>query len=562
MHPLHHLPGKELRFLMLLLPLFTAAEICMAQNIGIGNANPQSRLDINGDIAFRSADITLSTTYNYALNVNAAKQYSYNLLSNTSGLGNFIVAGINAGVEGRMIMLNNKTGFSFEIYNEDATAVAANRVLTGTGGTLAIYPGGNVVLQYAGADQRWLVRSAHNSSLDNFGNAALPSTAIVLSETEQNSNLQSAGFALTGALQIVQSQVSPDAYTWFYPPAVTNAPILRGEHTAVWTNEKMLVWGGYDTDASVYLKDGKIYDPVNDNWISMAASPLLERSLHTAQWTGTGMIIWGGINEDNTFGDGATFNLANNTWLPLTTVNAPSSRFNFTSVWTGTEMIVFGGRLAGVIHRTDNKKYNPSTGSWANVSTVNAPAPRINHSAVWTGSKMIIYGGKLVDGSITNTGAMYDPIADSWTNISTVGGPPNGMSEHTAVWTGSKMIVFGGRKNPTGLENNFYLYDPAGNSWTQGSNINKPVTTVKHTGVWTGDRMIIFGGTANSNVGIYDPETNSWVGNDILSQHDFVSHTAVWTGTAMIVTGSAPSQILKKGFTSSQNKIYYLYKKN
>ncbi len=546
----------------LLLTIANFINTAIAQNIGIGTAVPQSKLDVNGDVAFRSSDITISTTYNYNLNVNAAKQYSYNLLSNDPGLGNFIIAGISTGVEGRIIMLNNKSNFSFEIYNEDATAVASNRILTGTGTTLAIYPGGNVVLQYTAADQRWLVKAAHNSSLDNFGAAALPASAIVLSEMQQNSNLQSAGFVLAGALQLNQSQASPNEYTWFYPPSVVNAPMSLGEHTAVYTNEKMLVWGGYNTDAAVYLKDGKIYDPALDLWTTMPLSPLLERSLHTAQWTGNEMIIWGGINEDNTFGDGAKYNLQSNTWSPVSTVNAPSSRFNFTSVWTGTEMIVFGGRLAGVLHRSDNKKYNPSTNSWTNISNLNAPAPRINHTAVWTGNKMIVFGGKLVDGSITNTGSIYDPVTDSWTNTATVGAPPNGMSEHTAVWTGTKMIVFGGRKNPGTVENNFYIYDPSANTWTQGSNINKPLATVKHTAVWTGNRMIVFGGTGSNNGGIYNPENDSWSTNDLLMQHSFVSHTAVWTGTSMIIAGYGPPQILKEGFAAATNRVYYLYRKN
>jgi N-acetylneuraminic acid mutarotase len=481
------------------------------------------------------------------------------LLSNGPGLGNFIVAGINAGAEGRMIMLNNKSGFSFEIYNEDINAPAVNRIKTGTGNTLAIYPDGNVVLQYATAEQRWLVKSAHNSSLDDFGNATLPSTAIVLSETEQNNSLQSAGFTLAGALQASQSLAKQGAYTWFYPPTANNAPILRGEHTAVWTNEKMLIWGGYDPAAAVYLKDGKIYDVLSDSWTTMPVSPLLERSLHTAQWTGTDMLIWGGINENFTFGNGAKFNLQTNAWLPMSAVNAPASRFNFTSVWTGTEMIIFGGRLAGVIYRTDNKKYNPLTDSWTNISNVNAPAPRINHTAIWTGDKMIIFGGKLMDGTITNTGAIYDPVADSWTTITTTNAPPDGMSEHSAVWTGSKMIVCNGRKNPTGVENNIYLYDPSANTWQQGSNVNKPLSTIKHTVVWAGDRMIVFGGTGNFDGGVYDPVANTWAPDNIVNQYNFVSHTAIWTGTAMIVTGNEPAQILKKDFAAPQQKIYYLY---
>ena len=38
-------------------------------------------------------------------------------------------------------------------------------------------------------------------------------------------------------------------------------------------------------------------------------------------------------------------------------------------------------------------RYNPSTDSWTATSTTNAPAARVDHTAVWTGSEMIVWGG-------------------------------------------------------------------------------------------------------------------------------------------------------------------------
>ena len=38
-------------------------------------------------------------------------------------------------------------------------------------------------------------------------------------------------------------------------------------------------------------------------------------------------------------------------------------------------------------------RYNPSTDSWTATSTTNAPAARYDHTAVWTGSEMIVWGG-------------------------------------------------------------------------------------------------------------------------------------------------------------------------
>ena len=63
--------------------------------------------------------------------------------------------------------------------------------------------------------------------------------------------------------------------------------------------------------------------------------------------------------------------------------------------------------------------YNPSTDSWTATSTTNAPAAREAHTAVWTGSEMIVWGGDDNGSSSVNTGGRYDPSIDGWIATST-----------------------------------------------------------------------------------------------------------------------------------------------
>src|SRR4029077_6286185 len=88
------------------------------------------------------------------------------------------------------------------------------------------------------------------------------------------------------------------------------------------------------------------------------------------------------------------------------------------------------------------ERYNPTTDSWTATSTINAPDARDSHTAIWTRTEMIVWGGEDFSGYL-NTGGRYNPTADSWTATS-ITNPPTGRFEHTAVWSGSEMIIWGG----------------------------------------------------------------------------------------------------------------------
>ena len=83
-------------------------------------------------------------------------------------------------------------------------------------------------------------------------------------------------------------------------------------------------------------------------------------------------------------------------------------------------MIVWGGCQLRALNT--GGRYNPSTDSWTATSTTNAPAARYYHTAVWTGSEMIVWGGYNAR-YLFNTGGRYNPSTDSWTATSTTNAP-------------------------------------------------------------------------------------------------------------------------------------------
>ena len=132
--------------------------------------------------------------------------------------------------------------------------------------------------------------------------------------------------------------------------------------------------------------------------------------------------------------------------------------------------------------------------SWTATSATRSPSGRVLHTAVWTGSEMIVWGGESGGGgTFPNTGGRYIPSTDSWTPTSTTNAPV-GRWFFTGVWTGTEMIVWGGFDGSSFTLNTGGRYNPGTDSWTATSTTNAPDGRSHHTAVWTGSEMIVWGG--------------------------------------------------------------------
>ncbi len=225
------------------------------------------------------------------------------------------------------------------------------------------------------------------------------------------------------------------------------------------------------------------------------------------------------------------------TWSPVATAGAPEARVRHTAVWTGSRMLVWGGSvLAAPPVTASGASYDPATDTWTPISEIGAPSARHSHTAVWTGSRMLVWGGYSTQ--FENTGGSYDPATDTWQPLSTVGAP-SGRNLHAAVWTGDRLVVHGGLTNQSPLGDGA-SYDPDADAW-QSLPAGGPSPRLSHSVVSTGDELIFLGGTnlfdwlsdgARFDLG------GSWSPLDTsggLSLRE--QHRAVWTGQRMIVWG-------------------------
>ncbi|HWL66505.1 MAG TPA: kelch repeat-containing protein [Actinomycetota bacterium] len=235
-----------------------------------------------------------------------------------------------------------------------------------------------------------------------------------------------------------------------------DAPIpVRRWHQAVWTGSEMITFGGGSD--SVARNDGAAYNPGTRTWREIARSPV-GGYVNTLVWTGKEMITWGGIEDATTsthgypsgfIAQGAAYDPAADEWRRLAG-SGLDPRGGHSAVWTGEEMIVWGGlsRIPTTCHDcgypTDAGAYNPSTDKWRAIR-LGPMSGRVDHTSVWTGQEMIVYGGSTPGGSRRrNSAGLYDLAADRWRKLPEP--PIAGRNFHVAVWTGTEMLVWGGQK--------------------------------------------------------------------------------------------------------------------
>lgn len=195
----------------------------------------------------------------------------------------------------------------------------------------------------------------------------------------------------------------------------------------------------------------------------------------------------------------------------------------------------------------------PGSAGWTRLP--GAPiAPRSEYVAVWTGKKMIVWGG--YSNPTYGNGAVYDPATRTWTKMAT--GPLAGRDLPVTVWTGKDMLIFGG-SGPSGAYSDGAAYDPATNSWRKLAPIpgalGGNLTGSGSYAVWTGKVMLVCGFFGNGSgahgggslaAATYNPAANSWTTGAVAPAQAPLFGDAFWTGKEMIVWGpsaDSPDQL-------------------
>jgi len=456
----------------------------------------------------------------------------------------------------------NPAGNSWSLMNKsNAPALGEDLLVAWSGSQLIAWDTYNRVgARYSPATDTWTTMTDVGAPSARLGACAAYAGGyfVVWGGSDPSPSLYS--FLNTGA------RYNPANNTWTAMSTV-NAPQRRAFASATTAGSEILVVGGLSTNEVTDCGFGGCvtdlnyetvntaarYNPAANSWTSISNGP--SRLGHTAVWTGVDLYVWGGVFRSGGYGfsmhgnpveRGMKYNLAGNTWTLLSTNGAPGTPHVGwqTAVWSGSNLVVWGLSSAdGGFYRSNyGARYIPLSDSWIPLP-VNSLEDREEHTAVWSGSQMIVWGGKepgLADG-LAN-GARYNPSANNWSTMTTppATGEPSERSSAAGVWTGDALIIWGGNNGGTYLRSGGLYRHGVG--WTNTPDAGAPSPRFGHTAVWTGTEMIVWGGTgpgSKLNTGArFHLGSNRWFSMTTSNApRRRTAHVAVWTGREMIVFG-------------------------
>lgn len=234
--------------------------------------------------------------------------------------------------------------------------------------------------------QQWQSISTNNAPAERKGHVAVWTGGRMVIWGGQNGD----GLLQDGALY------DPVSNNW---TALTlpNTPAQRRGAVAVWAGDRLLIWGGegaagcLNTGAQLLFSNGI----VATQWVAINASNApAARYGHSAVWTGDQMLVWGGLGSNGSpLASGGAYDPASDTWTVLSSTNAPAARYGHNALWTGQELLILNGTGASG-ELASGAAYDPLLNRWRALSQSGSPQARTEAAAVWSGTEVLVFGGR------------------------------------------------------------------------------------------------------------------------------------------------------------------------
>ena len=288
-------------------------------------------------------------------------------------------------------------------------------------------------------------------------------------------------------------------------------------------------------------------------WRKLPAAPLRSRHGAGAVWTGREMIVWGGAwragNASIWLDDGAAYDPAGDRWRRI--ASSPlEPRSDAVIAWTGNAVLIWGGQKQGSEtgfgdEWDDGALYDPAKDRWKPMADWPL-SHRYGARAVWTGTRLVVWGGASAeagqDPPPLADGAAYDPGADKWTKMPA--GPLAGRIDPLGAARGNDALLAWGpgpaQNGQRAALSDSAVYDPAERRWTPAAAVPPPpnqswcLDPPGCVGVDTG-RRVVFAGQGLA----WDPSANRWapIAPGPFADPHLGGKATAWTGSTVMLWG-------------------------
>jgi hypothetical protein len=207
-------------------------------------------------------------------------------------------------------------------------------------------------------------------------------------------------------------------------------------------------------------------------------------------------------------------------WVPIASPEPLGylGRYEHVAVWTGTEMLVWSGRTPRLTEKLrEGAAYDPAINRWRLLP--DSPIGSRHGewvTAAWTGTTMIVWGGRPSTSATTAPmadGAELNPKTNTW--LSVPPSPIGGRGFVRGVWTNAtrELVIWGGSSGMSGLADGA-AYSPAKRIWRVLA--KSPLSPrINHALLPVGSKVLVYGGRTTDGViaddgALYDPVKDTW----------------------------------------------------
>lgn len=319
--------------------------------------------------------------------------------------------------------------------------------------------------------------------------------------------------------------------------------VARGSHrSVVLTNGKVLVTGGFNTGATVWLDTVEVYDPVAGSF-SSTGSMAAVRSSHAAILLPNGkVLVLGGLNGPSS--PIATAEIYDpGTGMFSATGSMAVARGFTTATLLGNGKVLVAGGFDGSLVQESAELYDPASGTFA--PTGSMTSARSSHTAtLLANGKVLVAGGNDSGGVPSDTAELFDPVSGTF---SPTGSMATGrLNASATLLPNGRVLIAGGVSGtvPTTITDTAELYHPVSGTFA-ATGAMATERSVFSTTLLPNAKVLVAGGatgtgsTLTSNAQLYSSIVNCSAADSLQTAIDLAQ-----PGFTLSVAGTCNENVL------------------